>query len=266
MTSTSAPIPPGAPQAAPGGSPSGSPDPRFAAILARVEADRAAFLAAGGGCIACRDRGRRSDGRPCPWCDRGLALVEAEAAAARSARLAAADLAPFAGRTLDTWPGPPGLVGALRHWADAWGAERPFLLLHGPTGGGKSSLAAALLAGALRRTDQPGWRVVAAELIRRLRPVEDQDQTLAVRAATVPLLVLDDLGVTRPTDWVEEQLYGIVNERYERRRWTVITTNHAADDFAARDSLLDRLGPRIFWRIHELALAVEVDPGNLRDR
>ncbi len=77
-----------------------------------------------------------------------------------------------------------------------------------------------------------------------------------------PLVILDDLGVTKPSEWVEEQVYRVVNARYERNKWTSITTNQSPDD----GTLLAQIGERSFWRIHESSLSVEVNHGNLRDR
>jgi hypothetical protein len=45
------------------------------------------------------------------------------------------------------------------------------------------------------------------------------------RLCTVDVLVLDDLGAEKQTEWVLEQLYSIVNERWQDRRSIVVTTN-----------------------------------------
>lgn len=50
----------------------------------------------------------------------------------------------------------------------------------------------------------------------------------------VDLLVLDDLGAEKTTDWASERLYVLVNERYNRRRSTIVTTNASLDELAAR--------------------------------
>jgi DNA replication protein DnaC len=71
-----------------------------------------------------------------------------------------------------------------------------------------------------------------------LRLVDDLSQ--------VDLLHLDDLGAERATDWVLEQLYAIVNARYEEQRSLVITTNLQPEELA------DQLGPRIVSRINEI--------------
>jgi DNA replication protein DnaC len=71
-----------------------------------------------------------------------------------------------------------------------------------------------------------------------LRLIEDLSE--------VDLLHLDDLGAERSTDWVLEQLYAILNARYEEQRSLVVTTNLGVDE------LTDQLGPRIVRRILEI--------------
>ena len=62
----------------------------------------------------------------------------------------------------------------------------------------------------------------------------------------VDLLHLDDLGAERATDWVLEQLYAIVNARYEEQRSLVITTN------LYPEALAEQIGPRTVSRITEM--------------
>jgi DNA replication protein DnaC len=66
------------------------------------------------------------------------------------------------------------------------------------------------------------------------------------RLTSVDLLHIDDLGVEKRSDWVLEQLYAIVNERYEAQRSMVVTTNL---DQAA---LEDQIGPRTVSRLVEI--------------
>ena len=113
----------------------------------------------------------------------------------------------------------------VRRWS---AAPAGWLVITGGTGSGKThlSVAAAValqaagrrvafatvadLADSLRRGSFAGWE---DDLIRELRDVD--------------LLVLDDLGVERSTQFVDERLYMIFNHRYERGKATVITTNLA---------------------------------------
>jgi DNA replication protein DnaC len=85
--------------------------------------------------------------------------------------------------------------------------------------------------------------------IRRTYDAEAGEQSymeLFERLATVDLLHLDDLGVERQTEWVIEQLYAVLNERYERERSIIVTSNVEPDD------LEHQLGPRIVSRIVEM--------------
>jgi DNA replication protein DnaC len=66
------------------------------------------------------------------------------------------------------------------------------------------------------------------------------------RLTAVDLLHLDDLGAETKTDWVLEQLYSIVNARYEAERAIVATTNLMPDE------LSEQLGPRTVSRLVEI--------------
>jgi DNA replication protein DnaC len=63
------------------------------------------------------------------------------------------------------------------------------------------------------------------------------------RLAAADLLHIDDLGAEHRTEWVLEQLYSIVNARYEDQRSTLITSN------LSRDELAEQLGERIVSRL-----------------
>jgi DNA replication protein DnaC len=85
--------------------------------------------------------------------------------------------------------------------------------------------------------------------IRRTYGAEQGEQSysdLFERLATVDLLHLDDLGAEKQTEWVIEQLYAVVNERYERQRALIVTSNVEPDD------LEKQLGPRVVSRLVEM--------------
>jgi DNA replication protein DnaC len=85
--------------------------------------------------------------------------------------------------------------------------------------------------------------------IRRTYDAELGEQSysdLFERLATVDLLHLDDLGAEKQTEWVLEQLYAVVNERYERERSLIVTSNVEPDD------LEKQLGPRVVSRLVEM--------------
>ena len=67
------------------------------------------------------------------------------------------------------------------------------------------------------------------------------------RLCDVDLLHLDDLGAERRTDWVLEQLYSIVNERWQSQRSILVTSN-----LTDLNELREQVGPRTVSRLTEI--------------
>ncbi|HET9592117.1 MAG TPA: hypothetical protein VFP17_04305, partial [Solirubrobacterales bacterium] len=73
------------------------------------------------------------------------------------------------------------------------------------------------------------------------------------RLTSVDLLYIDDLGSERHTDWVVEQLYAVINERYENQRPMLVTSNAEGDIVAAgQKQLEDQVGRRTISRLVEI--------------
>ena len=86
------------------------------------------------------------------------------------------------------------------------------------------------------------------------------------RVMKAELLVLDDLGAERPTDWVEETMNLIVNTRYNDRKPTIFTTNYEdVPDTDDLDSLLVRVGFRMHSRLREMCDFLEYAGPDYRD-
>jgi DNA replication protein DnaC len=148
----------------------------------------------------------------------------------------------------------PGVVREVRRFAQSIGpnldAGRGLRFL-GDVGTGKTTLAmlvsrSALEAGRsvaiyslprllteLRRTFDEGSRHSHVELLDRLAAVE--------------LLHLDDLGAENTTPWVLEELYSIVNTRYEEQRSVIVTTN-----VTDPEKLREQIGVRTVSRLDEM--------------
>jgi len=128
------------------------------------------------------------------------------------------------------------------------------LWFHGDVGTGKTTLAMLVSRAAL----DAGHSVAIYSLPRLLAEIRatfeaDSDGTYVDfldRLAAVDLLHVDDVGAEKTSEWVLEQLYAIVNARYEEERSVVITTN------LERDALAGQITERTVSRLEEMCTLV----------
>ncbi|GAV21585.1 ATP-binding protein [Carboxydothermus pertinax] len=134
------------------------------------------------------------------------------------------------------------------------------LLLSGPVGTGKTHLAAAILKVVLER-GIPGAMILVPKLLDEIRLAyhdETADRKLAEKVANKRFLVLDDIGAERTTDWVQEELFKLINTRYEKKLPTVLTTNCTIEE------LIEKLGERIVDRLVEMCEPVKIEGKSYR--
>jgi DNA replication protein DnaC len=81
---------------------------------------------------------------------------------------------------------------------------------------------------------------------------EDAYDAFFKRLTSVDLLYIDDLGSERHTDWVVEQLYALVNERYENQRSMLVTSNADGDVGEGQKQLAEQIGNRTVSRLIEI--------------
>lgn len=121
------------------------------------------------------------------------------------------------------------------------------ILLYGPPGTGKTHLACA--AG-LHLKLAGGWTVVysnAADIVRTVRSSYDDD-TLTEKAAfqkfiQPALLIMDEVGVGKDSDFSRETLHTVISKRYDARKPTIFITNANAKDFRA--AIMERAWDRL---------------------
>ncbi len=149
------------------------------------------------------------------------------------------------------------------------------LLLTGSIGIGKTHLAVGILQALvadrgvtglfcdyrdlLKQVQHSYNKAVAATELEVLAPVFDAD-----------ILVLDELGASKPTDWVWDTVAHILNTRYNDRRTTIITTNYAnlgpLGTATREETLGDRIGERMRSRLQEMCVPIEMQGEDFRQK
>jgi DNA replication protein DnaC len=148
----------------------------------------------------------------------------------------------------------PMVVRVVRSWVEDMEANLEAgrgLWLMGDTGTGKTTLAMLVSKAALE--DSRSVAIYSLpKLLARIRRTYDSEPggdsylSFFERLTSVDLLHIDDLGAEKRSDWVLEQLYALVNERYEAQRSMLVTTN------LDQQQLEEQIGPRTVSRLVEI--------------
>jgi len=172
------------------------------------------------------------------------------------------------------------------------------LLLMGPVGIGKTHLAVAILRGLMEK----GVPCLFSEVGSLLKQIQDSynpiSRTSEMRVLApvyeAEVLMLDELGSSIPTDWVRDEMYQIINKRYNDRKLTIFTTNYLDEpnsekqgeqqqeeftssrragklsDIRIREinppTLEERIGIRLRSRIYEMCDRVLIEGDDYRKR
>jgi DNA replication protein DnaC len=152
------------------------------------------------------------------------------------------------------------------------------LLLMGPCGVGKTHLAVAALRELMVRGHEARFYDYR-ELLKELQASYDPDHPVSEMAVLEPVLkaevlLVDDIGASKPSPWALDTIGHILNKRYNDNRVTLLTTNYLdrAESEPAisptplgqkitaprEETLVDRLGQRVRSRLYEMCRTVEI--------
>ena len=159
------------------------------------------------------------------------------------------------------------------------------LLLTGSIGVGKTHLAVGILQALVAERGATGLFYDYRDLLKQIQnsynaQVRQTELEILAPVFEAEVLVLDELGASKPTDWVWDTVAHILNTRYNDRRTTIITTNYAnlpplgmdsasgnSPRAAMREETLgDRIGERMRSRLQEMCVVVEMQGDDFRQK
>ncbi len=143
------------------------------------------------------------------------------------------------------------------------------LLFMGTVGVGKTHLSVSIIRGLIEK-GMPclfyEFGALLKEIQNSYNPVS-QTSELKVLAPVyeTEVLVLDELGAVRPTDWVHDTMMQIIGARYNEKKLTIFTTNYSdAPRYQTEETLADRIGERLRSRLYEMCKSVVIEGEDYR--
>jgi DNA replication protein DnaC len=176
---------------------------------------------------------------------------------------------------------------AAQHFVEHYPVEKDGLLLLGPIGVGKTHLAVGIIRELMRSKGVHclfcDYRELLKEIQNSYNPsVQATEMEVLRPIVTAEVLVLDELGAVKPSDWVWDTVSLVLNARYNDRLTTIITTNlpdlpprsggqesehaSAARRASSEPTLGDRITERMRSRLNEMCRKVELQGEDFRQR
>jgi DNA replication protein DnaC len=178
---------------------------------------------------------------------------------------------------------------AAGRFVEEYPLEKTGLLFTGTIGTGKTHLAVGIIQELIRGKGVPcrfcDYRELLKEIQNSYNPSVQATELEILRPVfEAEVLVLDELGAVKPTEWVWDTVSHILNSRYNEKKTTIVTTNfpnlppgemqasrgvsatEAARHAARNETLGDRVTERMRSRLHEMCRVVQLDGSDFRQR
>jgi len=169
-------------------------------------------------------------------------------------------------------------------FVEEYPVDKTGLLFIGTIGVGKTHLAVGIVRELVMQKGIPCLFYDYRELLKQIQNSYNPDVSATELGILRPVfetevLVLDELGAVKPSEWVWDTVSLIINSRYNDKRTTIFTTNYPdrpaggaepennlAKRVTREESLGDRIGERMRSRLHEMCRKVEMTGGDFRQR
>lgn len=135
------------------------------------------------------------------------------------------------------------------------------ILLQGNTGVGKTRILCSIGSEIIRKSPLSDiYYIDWNDMVREMKSGESHtfrdfsliNETIN-RMTQTDLLIMDELGSSQPSQWVSDNIYYVLNYRYNRQKITLFATNYPDETSDGSPTLRDRVGDRIRSRIYEMA-------------
>jgi DNA replication protein DnaC len=178
---------------------------------------------------------------------------------------------------------------AAGRFVEEYPLEKTGLLFIGPIGTGKTHLAVGIIQELVRSKGVPCLFCDYRELLKEIQnsynaSVQATELQILRPVFESEVLVLDELGAVKPTEWVWDTVSHILNSRYNEKKTTIVTTNflnlppgelqvsrglsasEAARQAVRNETLGDRITERMRSRLHEMCRVVQLEGADFRQR
>jgi len=214
-----------------------------------------------------------------PVGEKGVRLCKCRSEDRRNQMLAATRIPPrYENCTFDSYKPSPAIDDAglsqrkalndSKYIVDKYPAEVGLLFL-GPCGVGKTHLATAIIR-ELALKGVPclfyDFRDLLKEIQDSYNPISQMTELKVLEPVyDAEVLVLDELGASKPTDWVRDTMTQIINTRYNDKKLTIFTSNYLDErQNPNEETLTDRVGVRLRSRLHEMCRVVMIEGNDYR--
>lgn len=164
----------------------------------------------------------------------------------------------------------------IRKFIDEYPAvkDNKGILLQGNVGVGKTRLLCAVADGLIKKIESIDvYYIDWNDLVREMRSGEDHStrdfisiNQLMNRLISADLLLFDELGASKLSEWVQDNIYHLFNKRYNHQKLTLCATNYFDKSANNKETLAQRIGMRIRSRLYEMTEAYEITGMDYRQR